>query len=127
VSSDKDAPAYTCQPRVEEKAEEKAEAVRLADETGSDREITRRLDLSQGAIARWRSEGFGRHMQTGSTGSPIEKVADPRTAHPSLRCPSCAAKFQIPGEATNVNRLRAWERHYEDSPECLARNLRRAQ
>jgi transposase-like protein len=105
--------------------DEKAEAVRMADEAGNDRQIQLQLNLAQGIIGRWRREGYGRRMETGSTGSPIERATNSRTEHPCLRCPACSRLFEIPGEATNLNRLRAWERHYEDSPECLEANKRR--
>ena len=107
--------------------EEKADAVRQADECGVDRTITEALGLSNGSIGRWRAEGFGRKMVASSTGSVIERATSARTTYPALRCPSCADIFSIAGEPTNANRLRAWERHYEDSPDCLHSNLRRAQ
>jgi len=106
--------------------EEKADIVRQADEAGVDRHIQQRHHLAQGTIGRWRREGYGRKLHTGSTGSVIERATNSRTTYPSLRCPSCADRFAIPGTPTNLNRLRAWERHYEDSPGCLVKNKRRA-
>ena len=97
----------------------------MADEAGNDRQIQLQLNLAQGIIGRWRREGYGRRMETGSTGSPIERATNSRTEHPCLRCPACSRLFEIPGDATNLNRLRAWERHYEDSPGCLEDNKRR--
>ncbi len=105
--------------------EEKAEAVRLADEAGNDRRIQLELNLPQGIIGRWRREGFGRRMETGSTGSPIERATNSRTEHPHLRCPACSNSFALPGEATNANRQQGWEQHYEESPGCLEVNKRR--
>jgi len=106
--------------------EEKAEAVRMADECGNDRAIVTQLNLCQGSIGRWRREGFGRALLTGPTGSVILRATDSRTVYPSLRCPACAEHFTLDGEPTNANRVKGYEGHYAASPECLAKNLRRA-
>lgn len=104
--------------------EQKADYVRQADELGSDITIVRRHRLSNASIGRWRAEGYGRKLHTGSTGSPIERATSARSDSPSMRCPACASTFAVAGHDPE-SRMTAWQAHYAVSASCLAKNIRR--
>lgn len=129
------APATTDAPaRRRYSDEEKAEAVRMADEMGSDSAAARELGMHAVSIGTWRRDGHGKRpaRTTGTTSGTHPSAREVNVerapaAGPSLRCPSCREAFPIDGAADNpIAKAQAWSKHYRESPSCEETNRRRA-
>jgi transposase-like protein len=96
---------------------EKAEAVRLADELGSDAAAARQLGTTSQSICNWRNTGHGKKPQSISASSNGGKSKETATG-PSVRCPNCKTGVPIEGDIDEVSRATAMREHYKTSPKC---------
>ena len=117
-----DAPVVPIRPAKSSRrytAEEKAEAVRLADELGSDNAAGKQLGCSGVSISNWRKDGHGRKFKSVTeTAVPRRQAPEPAADGPSMRCPVCRKPAPIDGEINEVTKVTAMREHYKTSPDC---------
>ena len=99
--------------------EQKAEAVRLADELGSDSEAARQSGTTSVSLKTWRKSGHGKRPKS-VNGTAENRGAKRADAHegPQVKCPVCNAKVPIVGEPGVESRATAIREHYKTSPDC---------
>ena len=115
LSIEEEAPAVEAKRR-RYSDEEKAEAVRLADELGSDEAARKQLGISMGSIGNWRKAGHGKKPKSVTTPRPVADSAEHEG--PKTKCSICKAKVPVVGEVNEVNRVTALREHYKESPDC---------
>jgi len=99
--------------------EQKAEAVRMADEYGSDSKAAKECGTTATSISNWRKGGHGKKRK-----SVVETHADGRRSKeepgsgPSVRCPVCKFQSPITGEISPETRANALREHYKTAPDC---------
>lgn len=98
--------------------DERAEAVRLADELGSDNAAGKQLGISGVSIGSWRRAGHGKKPKSTITGENPRAKQPPAHDGPKTKCSVCKAKLPIEGEVGSESRLAALRAHYRDKPEC---------
>jgi len=112
--------------------EQKAEAVRLADELGSDSEAARQSGTTSVSLKTWRKSGTTsvslktwRKSGHGKRPKSVNGTAENRGAKradahegPQVKCPVCNAKVPIVGEPGVESRATAIREHYKTSPDC---------
>jgi hypothetical protein len=105
--------------------EEKAEAVRLAEELGADLKAENQLGVGHGNVRRWRDAGFGRKPKS-QIARPGPQAPEPPASGPSVRCPTCHAHLPLSGAPDETwARGEAFTQHYKTFPACEASNRRR--
>ena len=106
--------------------EEKAEAVRLADELGSDSAAGKQLGMHGVSIGNWRRAGIGKQPTASSKKAASKKAASkeaepkaaPAATSPTVKCKVCTEALPIVGEPSQVSRLAAHQAHWAAKPEC---------
>jgi transposase-like protein len=99
--------------------EEKADAVRQADESGSDSAVAREIGCHATSIGNWRKAGLGRRPKSTTEVPDKAKAKSKETAAgPTVRCPICKTGAPIEGEISEVTKAQALREHYKTKPEC---------
>ncbi len=99
--------------------EQKAEAVRLGDELGSDSAAAKQIGTTPTSIVNWRKAGHGKRPEPRASASAIP--GEPSTpVGPQTKCKVCKTSVPIEGPPSQVSRVAALRRHYEDFPQCDA-------
>lgn len=106
--------------------EQKAEAVRTADDLGNDSEAARQFKTTSVSIKAWRNAGHGKRTKSvNETAENRSGKQQPAHDAPQVKCPVCKDKVPIEGEPGIDSRAAALRGHYKVKPACEAELQRR--